>query len=693
MAKVGTKSIRNIVLLGHGGSGKTSVAEALLFACRSIERLGKTPDGNTVCDYDEEEIKRGFSLSLALANVTWNDIKINILDAPGYLGFAGEAKQGTRVADSAVIVVDGKAGVEVGTELAWDYATEAGIPKSFFINKFDDDEARFNRVFMQLREQFGVAVCPLLIPMIEGDKVIGFIDLIDMRTFVYDKKDGSHSSAPIPEEYAETADRYRNMLYESIAETSEELMDKYFAGEEISRDEAVLAIHEGIIHGDIVPVFCGAATHMWGITALLDTIADSFPRTTAKKAEKTVSAEGEMSEKTIDPEGDTALFVFKTVADPFVGRMSYFKVMNGTLKKDATLKNTTTGESEKLPRIYTMIGKKQTEVEELACGDIGMIPKLAATNTGDTLVSEDESLRYAPIDFPKPQMARAIVPLAKGDEDKISTGIAKLLEEDRTLKYENNAETKQMILYGIGDIHLDVTVARLKRRYGVSVGLVDRKIAYRETIKKRVQVEGKHKKQSGGSGQYGHVKITFSPGEAEGLTFTESVVGGSVPKGFFPAVEKGLEEAMQKGVLAGFPVVHLAADLFDGSYHAVDSNEISFKLAAKLAFKEGLRQANPVLLEPVGALKVTVPEGMVGDVMGDLNKRRGRVLGMNPSEKKKGYTVVEGEAPFAEMADYTIVLRAMTQGRGSFELEFERYEEVPANLAQKIIAEAKADEE
>ena len=686
MDKITTKSIRNVALLGHGGSGKTSLCEAMLYLAKETDRLGRTPEGNTVSDYDPEEIRRGFSLSTTATPLGWQDSKINIIDTPGYLDFTGEVLEGMRVADSALIVVDGRSGVEVGTELAWDMAEKEGIPKAFFINRFDDGEARFKRVFDSLREKFGVTVCPLLIPMIEGDKVIGFLNLIDMKAEVYDKT-GSNMVSEIPEEFKGIAEEYRNMLYESIAQTSDDLMDKFFNEEPITYNEAMNAVHDGIINGEIVPVFCGSATKMWGVTAVLDTIANSFPRPTARKTETIITADGE-DKIAIEPEGETSIFVFKTVADPFVGKMSFFKVMNGSLNRDAVLRNTTTGATEKMARIYTMRGKKQNEVDHLCCGDIGMTAKLAATNTGDTLTASAKDIKYRGIAFPEPFLTQAIKPLAKGDEDKISSGIAKLLEEDLTIRYENNAETKQLLISGVGDIHLDVLVAKLKNRFGTSVVLDKPKIAYRETIKKTVEAEGKHKKQSGGHGQYGHVRIKFSPSDADGLTFTESVVGGAVPKGFFPAVEKGLLEAMQKGVLAGYPVVGLAADLYDGSYHDVDSSEMSFKMAASLAYKEGLPKANPVLLEPVGALNCLVPDNMVGDVIGDLNKRRGRVLGMEASHEKKGYTNVQAEVPKAEMMDYPIALRATTQGRGSFTFYFERYEEVPANVAQKVIADA-----
>ncbi len=685
-----TKNIRNICLLGHGGAGKTTLAEAIMYITKATDRVGTIADGNTVCDYDSEEIKRGFSVSSAMAPAVWRDVKINVLDTPGYFDFEGEVRQCVRVADSAIIVVDGKAGVEVGTELAWDYATDAGIPKAFFINRFDDGEARFYKVFTALRDKYGNKLCPILIPCIDVDKVIGFLYLVDMKVYTFDSATGSYVTTEIPEQFMDIANEYREKLLEAAASTSDELMEKFFSDpSSITYEETVEAIHQGIIYGDIVPVFCGAAAKMWGVKSLLNTIVDSFPRPTARGCEYDI----EGKEIAIDKEGgDTSIFVFKTVSDPFVGKMSYFKVMNGELCRDTVLNNTTTGGNEKMSRLYVMRGKKQIEVDKLACGDIGVTAKLVNTNTNDTLTVRTDGIRYRIIAYPKAYMSRAIVPAAKGDEDKISLGISKLLDEDLTLSYENNSETKQLVISGLGDMQLDIVVAKLKNRFNTSVTLQECRIPYRETIKRAVKdVEGKHKKQSGGSGQYGHVIINFSPAETEDLKFTESVFGGAVPRNFFPAVEKGIRESMQRGVLAGFPMVGLAAELTGGSYHDVDSNEISFKLAATIAYKEGIPKANPVILEPVGALKVMVPDDYVGDVMGDLNKRRGRVLGIEPCENKSGYQAIIAEAPQSEMSDYVISLRAMTQGRGRFDFNFERYEELPANLAQKLIASAKND--
>ena len=689
MDKVLTANIKNIALLGHGGCGKTTLAESMLFAAKDIDRMGKVGDGNTVCDFDPEEVKRGFSISTSVASTMWKSKRINILDTPGYLDFIGQVCEGLSAADAAVIVVDCRAGLEVGTEIAWDNANSAGVPRAFFINKCDDAEAHFGRTFEELREKFGSNLCPIFVPVNADKSNLVFVNLIEMVAYTYDKS-GVRKEVPMTDEYKAAAEEYRAPLFEAIAQTSDELMEKFFADEEITKEEAIAALNVGIVDGSIVPVYCGSATNMWGVYNLLDAVADSFP--SFSDTGKVKIADGdEIKEAPIDVDGPCSLFVFKTVADQF-GKLTVFKVMSGSVKKDTAFKNSNTGSDEKFSHIYIMRGKKQIEVDELSCGDIGMTSKLSNTGTCDTL-SVGGNVTYARIKYPKPYMCRAISAGTKGDEDKISGGISRLLDEDLTLKFENNPETKQMLLYGMSDIHIDVVVSKLKNRYGVSVNLSEPRIAYRETIKGRVQVEGKHKKQSGGSGQYGHVKMTFSHGEDEGLTFTQSVVGGNVPKGYYPAVEKGLLEAMQKGVLAGYPVVNLAADLFDGSYHPVDSNEISFKLAARLAYKEGLPKANPILLEPIVDLKVNVPDGLVGDVMGDLNKRRGRVGGMNPDPERSGYTIVEAEVPKAEMSDYTITLRAMTQGRGKFDFEFVRYEEVPGNIAQKIIAESKNDED
>jgi len=684
MAKIETAKIRNVALLGHGGCGKTSFAEAALYISGGTDRLGKPADGNTVCDYDPEEVKRGFSISSSVAPVMWNGTKINFIDTPGYLDFVGEVKQALRVCGNAIILVDAKAGVEVGTELAWDNAVEAGVPRMFFINKFDDNEADYDKVYGQLKDQFGSAICPINIPVKTSAGVV-MVDLIEMKARKFDNK-GKPTEVPMTDELNEIAAAHKDDFNDAIAMVSEEIMEKVLMEEEITREEAAAAIHDGIIQGVIVPVFAGSSTGMYGVTGVLNLIGEAFPAFTAKKEEKL--ADG--SKTPIEENGSAAIFVFKTVADPFVGKMSFFKVMNGTVKRDAILNNLTTGGTEKMAHIYTVKGKVQTEVDELACGDIGMIAKLANTNTGDTL-RETGSAAYSKVVYPEPFMTQCIVPETAKDEGKISQSLARMVEEDLTLRSETDPETHQMLISGLGDMHLAVLSAKLKTRYGVSIKLETPKIPYREKITKTVDIHARHKKQNGGSGQFGDVWIKFAPGEDEGLTFTVSVVGGVVPKNFNPAVEKGILEAMEKGV-AGFPMTHLAADLHDGSYHPVDSDEMSFKTAARMAYKMCLEQAAPVLLEPVGDLDITVPEDLVGDVMGDLNKRRGSIMGMDPASKK-GYTTVHATAPKAELQDYPIALRAMSQGRGSFTFRVNDYATVPGNIAAKIVEEYKKSQE
>ena len=688
MAKFQSSQIRNICLLGHGGDGKTSLNEAMLYLAKATDRLGKTADGNTVSDFDPEEISRGISISTSLSNLEWNKTKINILDTPGYFDFVGEVKQAVSVAGSAVIVVDAKSGLKVGTELSWEYAEK--LPKAFFINKMDDENAKFENVFNALRETFGTKVCPLFVPFHEGTPNIGYYNLLTEKAYKFDKN-GVASECPLPGDVADQMEEYKALINESLAETSEELMEKFFAEEPFTHEEMAKALNTGLFTGTIAPVFSGSSLNLAGVSFLLDTIAASFVSPLDRKNQTVIEDNGNEKAFVASENGETALFIFKTAVDNF-GKKSFFKVMNGSLKKDTVLVNKTTGQSEKIARIVTCVGKKETEVDELAYGDLGYTVKLVNTNTNATLTTAAFGAKYPTIDFPVPYLFMAVIPKAKGDEDKISTGISKLLEEDLTIRYNTTAETKQMCLYGIGDTHLSVITSKLKNRFGTSVDLETPKVPYRETIKRKASVEAKHKKQSGGHGQYGHVKIEFAPGEEEGLTFTESVFGGAVPKNFFPAVEKGLQESMAKGILAGYPVIQVKANLFDGSYHPVDSSEMAFKIAANMAFKEGMKQCGAVLLEPVGTLKVLIPTSLSGDIMGDLPKRRGRIMGMGEASKK-GYTVIEAEVPEAEMLTYATQLRAMTQGRGSYTFDFARYEEAPAEVAEKVIEAAKKDNE
>jgi elongation factor G len=589
-----------------------------------------------------------------------------------------------RVADCSLIVVNAKSGIDVGTEFAVEYSNEVNIPKAFFVSRLDEENINFDTILEEAREQFGVAVCPVFVPYLEGNKTAGYADVAKGKYYTAEKG-GVMKEGAVPAGFESKLEEYKQLLFESLAETSEELMEKYFGGEDFTDEEIESALRAGILGGNIMPVYAGSAVTLAGVEYISDSIARYFPNPLDRVSEKVYDGE-EIADKKIEETGPASVFVFKSVADRF-GKMTYFKVMNGVLKRDAALKNLKSGQNEKFAHIYTLKGDKQTEVDELVCGDIGMTSKLVATNTNDTLAASGET-EYLKIKFPEPFLTYSILPKSKGDEDKISGNIAKLLEEDMTLKYEKNAETHQMLLSGLGEIHIDVATAKLKKA-GVNVEFATPRMAYREKITKKIQVEGKHVKQSGGGGQYGIVQIEFEPcDENPGLTFTESTFGGSVPKNFHPAVEKGLLENMSNGVLAGYPMVNLKANLFDGKYHAVDSNEISFRQAARLAFRQ-LDKAAPVLLEPVGELKVTVPDAIIGNVLGDLSKRRGRVLDQAQHETKKGYTTIDAEVPMSEMQTYTIQLRAMSQGRGSYEFRFARYEELPAALTPKVIEEAK----
>ncbi len=680
-----TSKIKNFCLLGHGNSGKTSLAEAILNTAGSIERMGKTQDGNTVMDFDPEEIKRKFSISAAIATCDWNGTKFNIIDTPGFFDFVGEVQQSIKVADAAIIVLSGKSGLTVGAEKAWKYAEDAGIPKMIFINKVDDERVNYYGVLDQLREKYGKKIAPLQVPIREGEKITGFVNVVEgeARRYMGDMT----VTAPIPEGMEEDIAPVREMINEAVAESSEELMERYFAGESFTLAETYEALRSGVAAGDIVPVLCGSAFNKLGIASLMNAIVAYFPSPDSSDDFFIAHKEdGSDARRKVDVNDPLAALVFKTVADPYVGKLSYFKVYSGIMTPDTTVYNSVSGTNERVGKIFAVVGKKQIEVEKLNAGDIGAVTKLADTNTGDTLCSISDRIVIDGIEFSKPNTSMAVVPKAKGDEDKISQGLNKLMDEDKTFTIENNTETRQMIIKGMGDQHIDIIVNKLKSKFGIEVNLTEPRVAYREAIRKAVKVEGKHKKQSGGHGQYGHVWIEFEPYD-DGLLFEEKVFGGSVPKNYFPAVEKGLQESMKQGVLAGYPMVGLKATLVDGSYHPVDSSEMAFKTAASLAFKAGMEQASPVLLEPIGHLKVYVPDSYTGDIIGDINKRRGQMLGMTP--QGDGITLIEGEVPMAMMHSYSSDLRSMTQAKGSYEFEFERYQDAPPNVVEKIIAESK----
>ena len=677
--------IRNIALTGHSGSGKTSLTEALLFKAGATDRLGKVADGNTVSDYDPEEIKRQVSVSTSIAPFAWGSTKINLIDTPGLFDFAGETVQGVRAAESLLICVSGKSGVDVGTEKAYKMAKDASKATMFFVSKLDADHADFYKVFEELKATFGPTVCPIVVPYVEDREVKSYINLIDMKAYTYDEKGEPHE-VEMPD-FGHRLDGLTAAVSEAVAETDEALFEKYFSGEQFTRDEIIRGVHTGVTNGSISPVLCGCTTNLQAIDMLLDGIVDLLPSPWEKGGEVAVDADGEPVEVVCTDEAPLAAYVFKTIADPFIGKLSYIKVISGKLSADMTPINSRTGQPERLGKIIYVRGKKQEDTAYITAGDIGAVTKLAATETGDALCDPKKVLNFDPINFPKPCLQMAIKTKAKGDESKIASGLQRLMEEDPTIAYENNAETHQQLVSGLGEQHLDVLVSKLKNKFGVSVSLEVPRVAYRETIRKKVKVQGKHKKQSGGHGQFGDVWIEFEPTVGDGLVFEEKVFGGAVPKSFFPAVEKGLQDCVKHGVLAGYPVVGLKATLVDGSYHPVDSSEMSFKMAASIAYKNGMPEASPVLLEPIGNLKVYVPDSNTGDIIGDLNKRRGRVLGMNPSAD--GLQEIEADVPMSEMSDFATAIRSMTQGRGYFTFDFARYEQLPSNLEAKVIEEAK----
>ena len=678
------RDIRNVCLIGHGGDGKTALAESMLYYTKGTDRLGKSAEGTTVSDFDPEEIKRKYSISTSIIPIEYGKSKINLFDNPGYFDFAGEVMQSIRVVDSGVIVVSAKNGIGVGTEKSWKYLYERKLPRFVYISKLDEEHADFFKTFEALREKFGKTLAPIVIPITEGDKTVGIVDIIHKNAFLSGKGKTQHTD--IPADLQDKVEEYYEFLCEAVAETSEENMEKYFAGEPFTLGEIITGINRGVKDLSLVPVFCGSAMTGLGTEALIHGLVDFAPDPTEGYPQEAVNENGEEVTINCAPEETPVMYIFKTVSDQY-GKQSFFKVISGNVTPDLTLENSRSGDLEKLGHIYTVKGKKTTEVKVLNCGDIGVVSKLASVKTGDTLCMPARPLTLKPAAYPEPCHSRAIYAKVKGQEEKIASGLTRLAEEDLSFKLVNNAETKEMVLTGAGDIHLDVLCSKLRSKFGVESELREPKVAYRETIRKSATVRGRHKKQSGGHGQFGDVVIEFSPGETQELTFEEKVVGGAVPKNFFPAVEKGLRESCEKGVLAGYPMVFVKATLLDGSYHPVDSSEMAFKMAASLAYKEGIPQAGPVILEPIGSLKVTIPDSMMGDIMGDLNKRRGRIMGMTPDDD--GNQVVEAEVPMSEMMSYAIDLRSMTQGSGSFTFAFVRYEEAPATTQQAIIEAAK----
>ncbi len=686
-----SEKIRNVVLLGHGGCGKTTLVEAIAYTTGILKRQGKVEEGSTISDYDKEEQKRLFSISTTVVPIIFENIKINFLDTPGYFDFAGEVEEALQVADAAVIVISAKAGVEVGTLKAWDYCEKYHLPRIFFVTDMDDDNASYREVVERLTELYGKKIAPFHIPIRENEKFVGFVNVVKMagRRFT---TASNYVECEIPEYSMENLSKFREVLLDAVAETSEELMDKYFSGEEFTQEEISMALRNNVIDGTVVPVLMGSGVYAQGTTMLLQAIDKYFPDPGRMSISGKNTKTGEEFIANYDEKKPFSARVFKTIADPFIGKFSLFKVCSGVLKSDVIVYNVDKETEEKVNRIYVLRGKEQIEVDELHAGDIGALGKLSETVTGDTLSTKANPIVYDRIEVSTPYTYLRFKTKNKGDDDKVSQALQKLMDEDLTLKMVNDKENRQTLLYGIGDQQLDVVVNKLANKYKVEIELMKPRVPFRETLRKKVRVQGRHKKQSGGHGQFGDVHIEFEPsGDMETpYIFEEKIFGGAVPKNFFPAVEKGIAECVLKGPVAGYPVVGLKATLVDGSYHPVDSSEMAFKLATINAFKQGFMDASPVLLEPIASLKVVVPDKFTGDIMGDLNKRRGRVLGMNPVAGNK--QEIQADIPMSELFGYSTDLRSMTGGIGDYSYEFARYEQAPSDVQQKVMEENAKEE-
>ncbi|NLW25704.1 MAG: elongation factor G [Clostridia bacterium] len=673
MKTFATNKIKNVGIVAHGGAGKTSLTEALLYNTGYTSRLGKVDDGTTTTDYLPEEIKRKVTITSTLAPIEWKEHKLNLIDTPGYADFIGEVKGTLRVVDSILMVVCGVSGVEVQTEVIWDFAQEKQMPRIIFINKLDRENANFQKVVEELKETFGTGVVPIQIPIGAEAQFKGVVDVL--RGKAYEFANGKMTEISIPTELEGQIAEYRDSLMEAAAEGDDELLMKYLEGEELTAEEIILGFKKGVKAGKVFPVLAGSALNNIGIPLLLDAIVDFLP------------SPAELSDKDLEKETPAAL-IFKTLSDPYVGKLSFFRVFTGKFTTNDSIYNANLGKEEKINNFLLVRGKNQETLNEVVAGDIAAVAKLQETLTGHTLCLKGKQVVLEGIDFPEPTFAVAISPKSRGDEDKVGNAVSRLLEEDPTLRLEKNTETKETILWGMGDLHLDIIVERMKTKFGVDVEMRTPKVPYRETIRKTVKVQGKHKKQSGGAGQYGDVWLNLEPLPDADFEFHEQIFGGAVPKNYFPAVEKGIREAMQEGVLAGYPVTNVKATLVDGSYHPVDSNEISFKIAGSLAFRKGMEQANPVLLEPIMNVEILVPEQFMGDIMGDLNSKRGRIMGMEPQGKMQ---LIKAQVPLAEMYRYAIDLKSITQARGSFKMQFSHYEEVPQKLAEEVIKARKEE--
>ena len=681
--------VRNVVVLGHSGAGKSSVIEACLYFTKAIERYGKNNDGTTAQNYDPEEGKRGTSVYCHIAPVEWKDKKINFIDTPGYMDYAGEEATGLMMGDNALIVVNAKEGIEAGTERAWREAvSKQKIPTIFFINKMDVENANFDAVYTSIRDKFGKSVIPFEVPIIENGVVVGSVNILRRKAWYYNDR---NTAKEVPSALIGEVERYYNEIAEAIAMTDDELMEKFFSGETFDEHELAKGLRIGVRNGDIRPVYCGSAENQTGIERLLDLITEYFPSYAEKGRIQAETLKGDTIDMETNENEALSAFVFKTIVDPFVGKVSYLKVMSGVLNSDSQVYNSKKDVTEKINQIYVINGKYQIGVGKLFTGDIGAVVKLQATETNDTLCTRSRVIKYPDIEYPHPMLGYAIHPKTKADEDKLSSGIHNLMLEDHTIKLVNNEETHEQVLYGVGDQHIDLILSKLKSKYKVEVTTEKPTVQYRETISAKAEAQGKYKKQNGGAGQYGDVWVRFEPTDSDDMVFAEEVFGGAVPKQYFPPVEQGLRDCMNKGVLAGYKVVGVKATLYDGSYHPVDSKEVAFKEAARLAYNAAMPNAKPVLLEPIGKVVVTAPEDYTGTLMGDFTKRRGIILDMGTDED--GLQVIRAEVPMAEMLTYATELRSMTQGRGSYELAFDRYEAAPHDVAQKVIEARKREKE
>lgn len=695
MKEYKSSNIRNVGIVSHGGAGKTSLTEAFLYSAGAVNRLGRVDDGTATTDFEPEEIKRKVTISAALAPCEWRDHKINCIDTPGYADFVAEVKGVLRAVDGVVVVLCAASGVEVETEKVWRYANDSSLPRIAFVNKMDRENADFDSVIDAMKNRLsGASIVPLTLPIGAVDSFKGIVDLVAMKAYFPANPQGTqYKEVEIPADLADKVQEARQALIEAAAETDDELLTKYLEGEELSEGEIRSGLLQGIAQGKVCPVLCGSAGKNIGVSQLLDAVINYIPSPETRIVTGVhPSTKASVERKASDP---FSALVFKTNADPFVGRLSFIRVFSGSLKPDGTLYNSSRDKSERIGSIFTLRGKTQDSISVAHAGDIVVVAKLQETVTGDTLCDKDKPVLFAPIDYPKPMFTMSIEAKNKGDEDKLGNALNRMQDEDATFRTEKNAETFQLLVSGLSDMHLDVITERMKRKFGVDVRLSDPKIPFRETVRASVKVEYKHKKQSGGHGQYGHVWLQLDPLPAgSGFEFTENIFGGSVPRQYFPAVEKGVRDAMLGGVLAGYPLTDFKVTLVDGSYHDVDSSEMAFKIAASGALKKGVLQAKPVMLEPVYSLEVTVPEASMGDIIGDFNSRRGRILGMEPIGD--GLGVVRAHAPLAEVFRYSIDLRSLTQGRGNFDMSFDHYEDVPQRIAETIISahkKAKEDEE